>query len=141
MENKTPKTLPPKRANKEKSLNFMFEELSNVARQQAKLLDLVGEAAEVRKLVKEKDPVIQGSERPTDDSEQHTRMEDVLISGLETKHRSDASAAAAAGEKDAEDAAQVELQSLERQLFNFLKRHKHFRPRPQCSCFHQREDQ
>lgn len=99
----------------------MCEELSDVAKQQAKLLDLVGEAAEVRKVVKEKDPVIQGSERPTDDSEQHTRTEDVIISGLETTHRSDASAAAAAGEKDAEDAAQEELQSLERQLFNFLK--------------------
>lgn len=99
-----------------KSLDFVSEELSNVAKQQAKLFDLAGEAAEVRKLVKEKDRVIQGSERPTDDLEQHSRTEDVMISGLETKHRSHASAAAAAGEKDAEDAAQEELQSLERQL-------------------------
>lgn len=77
--------------------------------------------AEVRKLVKKKDRVIQGSERRTDDLEQLTRMEGVIISGLETTHRTDASVAAAAGEKDAEDAAQEELQSLERQVLNFLK--------------------
>ncbi|HAX73371.1 MAG TPA: hypothetical protein DCY20_07595 [Firmicutes bacterium] len=59
-----------------KSLNFMSDELSKVAKQQAMLLDLIDEAKQLKNLVKEKDKRIEGLERRIDDLEQYTKMED-----------------------------------------------------------------
>lgn len=102
-----------------KSLNFMSDELSKVAKQQAMLLDLMDEVKQLKNLVKEKDKIIDGLERKIDDIEQYTRLEDLIISGLETTHRS--YARATAGAKDGEEAPTEELQTLEWQVIEFFE--------------------
>ncbi|CAL9705113.1 unnamed protein product [Knipowitschia caucasica] len=103
------------------TLNFMSGELSKLAEQQAKLLTLLAEVAELKKIIKEKDVTIGGLERRIDDLEQYTRMEDVIVSGLQTKHRSYARAAAVATMERGEDAPVEELQTLETQVITFLQ--------------------
>lgn len=66
-----------------KSLNFMSDELGKVTKQQAVLLDLM-DVKQLKNLVKQKDKKIEGLERRIDDLEQYTRMEDFIISRLET---------------------------------------------------------
>lgn len=102
-----------------KSLNFMSDEVSKVAKQQAMLLDLMDEVKQLKNLVKEKDKRIEGLERRIDDLEQYTRMEDLIISGLETKHRTYASALAR--DKVGENALPEELQTLENQVIKFFE--------------------
>ncbi|ROL49332.1 hypothetical protein DPX16_15658 [Anabarilius grahami] len=92
-----------------KSLNFMSDELSKVAKQRAMLLDLMDEVKQLKNLVKEKDKRIEGLEQRIDDLEQYTRMEDLIISGLETTHRTYASMVAR--DKIGEDALPEELQT------------------------------
>ncbi len=100
-----------------KSLNFMSGELSKVAKQQTMLLDLMDEVKQLKNLVKEKDQKIEVLERRVDELEQYTRMEDLIISGLETKHRTYASTVA----RDGEAALPEELQTLEKQVIKFLE--------------------
>lgn len=102
-----------------KSLNFMSDELSKVAKQQAMLLDLMDEVKQLKNLVKEKDKRIEGRERRIDDLEQYTRMNDLIISGLETKHRTYASTVAR--DKVGENAPPEELQTLENQVIKFFE--------------------
>ncbi len=97
-----------------KSLNFMSEELSKVAKQQM-LLDLMSEIKQLRNVIKEKDNKINDLERRIEDLEQYTRMEDVIINGLDTTHLSYTSATAGKS-KDGEDATTEELPTLERQV-------------------------
>jgi len=101
-----------------KSLNFMSDELSKVAKQQM-LLDLMGEIKQLRTIIKEKDNKISDLERRIEDLEQNTRMEDVIINGLDTTHRSYASTTNGKS-KDGEDAPIEELQTLERQVIKFI---------------------
>ncbi len=102
-----------------KSLNFMSGELSKVAKQQTMLLDLMDEVKQLKNLVKEKDQKIEGLERRVDELEQYTRMEDLIISGLETKHRTYASTVAR--DRDGEAALPEELQTLEKQVIKFFE--------------------
>ncbi len=64
--------------------------------------------------MKEKHQKIEGLERRVDELEQYTRMEDLIISGLETKHRTYASTVAR--DRDGEAALPEELQMLEKQV-------------------------
>ncbi len=102
-----------------KSLNFMSDELSKVAKQQTMLLDLMDEVKQLKNLVKEKDKKIEGLERRIDELEQYTRMEDLIISGLETKHRTYASTVAR--DRGGEGALPEELQTLEKQVIKFFE--------------------
>ncbi|XP_049340264.1 uncharacterized protein LOC125804780 [Astyanax mexicanus] len=120
--------MPPKKVNNiseeemeeiRKSLNYMSEELSKVVKQQAMLLDLMGEVKQLKSLVKEKDKTIELLERRIDDLEQYTRMEDLIISGLETTHKTYASTTA--GRRNGEDAPTEELQTLEKQVIQFFE--------------------
>lgn len=77
-----------------RSLNFVSEELSKVAKQQTGLLDLVAQVQQLKAGIKEKDKKIGELERRVDDLEQYTRMEDLVVSGLETTHRTCTRAAA-----------------------------------------------
>ncbi|KAJ8353064.1 hypothetical protein AAFF_G00112080 [Aldrovandia affinis] len=95
-----------------KSLNFMSEELSKVARQQTTLLELTNEVKQLKNLKKEKDKKTDSIERRIDDLEQYSRMED-------TKHRT--YARSAAGGRQDEDAPTAEQQSREWQVINFLE--------------------
>lgn len=119
--------MPPKKASNvseeemeeiRKSLNFMSEELSKVAKQQVMLLDLLGEVKQLKNLIKEKDKKIEGLERRIEDLEQYSRMEDIIVSGLETTHRTYASTAA--GRSDGDDASTKEMQTLETQVITFF---------------------
>ena len=65
----------------------MSEELIKVAKQQIGLLDLIEGVKQLKAVIKEKDKKIEELERRVDDLEQYTRMEDLVISGLETTHR------------------------------------------------------
>lgn len=120
--------MPPKKASNAleeelegigKSLNFMSDELSKVAEQQAMLLDLMDEVKQLKNLVKEKDKKIDSLERRIDDLEQYTRMEDLIISRLDTTHRT--YARTTAGGKDGEDAPTEELQTIEWQVIKFFE--------------------
>lgn len=81
------------------------------------LLDLMDEVKQLKNLVKEKDKRIEGLER-IDDLEQYTRMEDLIISGLETTHPTFASTVAR--DKVGEDSLPEELQTLEKQVIKFF---------------------
>ncbi len=70
-----------------KSLNFMSEEISKVVKQ-ATLMGLMGEVRELRVMIKQRDQKIELLEQRVDDLEQYTRAGDIIITGLDTKHRS-----------------------------------------------------
>lgn len=77
---------------------------------------------ELKNLITEKDKKIQLLERRVDELEQQTRLEDVIITGLETKHRSYARVIETGiGVKTGGDEPPVEeLQTLERQVVEFF---------------------
>lgn len=95
------------------SLNFMSEEISKVAKQQMGLLDLLEEVRQLKAVIKEKDKKIEELERRV------TRMDDLLISGLETTHHT--YARVTAHDKEGEDAPSGELQSLQQFAISYLK--------------------
>ena len=98
-----------------KSLNFMSEEISNISKQQKLILSLMDEIKELQKQNAEKDKKITTLECRVADLEQYTRLNDIIVSGLETKPRSYARAARAVGEPTEPD-----LDSLELQVVNFF---------------------
>lgn len=65
---------------------------------------------QLKAMIKEKDRKIKELERRVDDLEQYTRMDNLLISGLETIHCT--YAWVTARDKEGEDASSSELQSL-----------------------------
>lgn len=97
----------------------MSDELSKVAKQQTMPPDLMDEVKQLKNLVKEKGKKIKGLERRINELEQYTRMEGLIISGLETKHQTYASTVA--GGKEGEDAPPEELQTLEKQVIKFFE--------------------
>ncbi|KAJ8337087.1 hypothetical protein SKAU_G00383070 [Synaphobranchus kaupii] len=99
------------------SLNFMSEEITKVAKQQTQLLGLMEEVRELKKMVLEKDKDISLLERRVNELEQYTRMDDVIVSGLNIRHRSYARAAAGSGSRGGEDDTMGEINSLEQQDF------------------------
>uniref|UniRef100_A0A1A8PAD9 Uncharacterized protein n=1 Tax=Nothobranchius rachovii TaxID=451742 RepID=A0A1A8PAD9_9TELE len=101
-----------------RSLNFMSGELSKVTSQQDRLLRLMEEVKELKILLTEKDKKISALEQRVDELEQYTRREDLVIMGLETRHRSYAKAVA--NHDSAEDASDKELETLEQQVVTFL---------------------
>lgn len=100
------------------SLNFMSGEISKVAKQQSKLLGLMEEVRELKLTIKEKDKRIGDLERRVDDLEQYSRMDDLIISGLTTRHQT--FAGTVNGEKG-EDAKTSEQYSLEREVVQFFQ--------------------
>lgn len=104
-----------------RSLNVMSKDISTVTQQQAKIVTLLDEVKQLKELLSEKDKVIKGLERRVDDLEQYSRMDEVIVNGLETKHRSYARVAASGtGSMEGQDAPAEELQTLEQQLGAFL---------------------
>lgn len=108
-----------------KSLDFMSGELSTVAQQQATvakqqtmLLSLMDDVKQLHTLIKEKDAKIDALETRIEKLEQYTRMENVIVTGLDPKHRSYASVTRA-GDAE-EDAPAAEQETLEQQVINFF---------------------
>lgn len=101
------------------SLDTMSEEIRTVAKQQATLLSLMDEIKQLKNLIKDRDKTINGLERRVEDLEQYSRMDDLIISGLETKHRT--YARAISGGRDGDDASPEEQQTLEQQVILFFE--------------------
>ncbi|KAK1897809.1 Laminin-like protein epi-1 [Dissostichus eleginoides] len=102
-----------------KSLDFLSAKIKTVAAQQNKIMELMGEIQSLKIQNIEKDKKITFLENRVADLEQYTRMNDLIISGLKTRHRSYARAAVAsedtaAGRRGA-DALEVDRVSLEQQ--------------------------
>ncbi len=117
-----------------KSLNFMSGELTRVMEQLKTLSELVSEVKQLKSMIKERDKTINDLERRIDDLEQYSRMEDVIISGLEVKPRSYAKAATE-GRHVGEDAGIEDRQSLEMQVVKFLEsKNIHMHPHSISAC-------
>ena len=101
-----------------RSLNFLSEELTKVSTTQKGLLVLIDQVCQLQTAIKEKDKTIEALERRVEDLEQYSRMDDLVIAGLQTTHRS--YARAAAGDKTGEDAPIQEQESLEQQVIQFF---------------------
>ena len=82
------------------------------------LLDLINEVRQLKAVIQEKDKKIDELERRVEDLEQYSRIDDIVISALETTHRS--YARATAGDREGEDAPKQEQHSLEQQVIKFF---------------------
>ncbi|KAJ8277165.1 hypothetical protein GJAV_G00072140 [Gymnothorax javanicus] len=78
------------------------------------------EVRELKKIVLEKEKKISLLERRVDELEQYSRMEDVIVSGLNIRHRSYAWAAAGSSCLGGEDDTPGEMYSLEQQVLKFF---------------------
>lgn len=93
-----------------KSLDFLSEEISAVKLQQKSILALVEEVKALRIQNAEKDRRIVHLESRVSELEQHTRIKDVIVTGLRIKPRSYAQAVTDdnAGEPSEQDVSSVE---------------------------------
>lgn len=111
--------MPPKKTEEieeiKRSLDFMSEEITSISRQQKVIMDLLGEIKELKRQNAEKDKRIAHLEYRVADLEQYSRMNDIVISGLETRPRSYARATAVNGVPIEQD-----LESLEQQVITFF---------------------
>lgn len=78
----------------------------------------IDELRQLKTVIKEKDKKIEELERRVEDLEQYTRMDDLVIFGLETTHRT--YARITAGDREGEEAPRGELHSLEQQVIKFF---------------------
>lgn len=69
-----------------KSLDFMSAELTRPASQQDLLIGLVEEVKQLKFAINNRDKRIAKLEQKIDDLEKYTRLDDLLITGLETRH-------------------------------------------------------
>lgn len=108
--------MPPKKNEEiediKKALDFLSEEIATVSKQQKMIINLMSEIKELKKQNEEKDKKIASLECRVTDLEQYTRMNDIVVSGLETRPRSYARAvtAMAGGEPTDQDRDSVEQQ-------------------------------
>lgn len=102
-----------------KSLNFMGQEISKIGQQQTNLIKLLNEVQELKEKIIQRDKRIEILELKIDNMEQQSLARDVVITGLDIKHRS--YARAVAGQNEDADAPTEELQTLEHQLLDFFK--------------------
>ncbi|KAJ8279327.1 hypothetical protein COCON_G00063930 [Conger conger] len=102
------------------TLNMLTEEVATVNKQQKTIMSLVAEVKALRQQNTEKEKVISSLENRVADLEQYTRINDIIVSGLEIKPRSYAKAVSStmSGE-DASD--ERDLNSVENQVTTFLE--------------------
>ena len=101
-----------------KSLDFLSEEVSAVRLQQKGILTLVEEVKALRIQNAENDRKIVFLENRVADLEQYTRMNDIIITGLDIKSRSYARAVATTNGEESED---LDVRSTEQQVAAFLQ--------------------
>lgn len=118
------------------SLNFMSEEIRTVVKQQKTLTGLMEEIRELKIIIKQRDQRIEFLEQRVDDLEQYSRAEDIIITGLETKHRSYARVASSASDQQGEDAPSEELHTLEEHVVQFLSNRNIYLKSHQVSTCH-----
>lgn len=101
-------------------LNSMCEEISIVVKQQKTLMGLMEEIRELKIIITQRDQRIELLEQRVDDFEQYSRADDLIITGLESKHQSYARVAGPAGDQQGEDAPSEKLHTLETEVVQFL---------------------
>ena len=117
-----------------RSLDFLTEKTSTISKQQDTLLGLMKEIMQLKSEMKEKDKTINALEKRVDALEQYSRMEDVIISGLVTRHRSYARAAAPTP-REGEDAPAEEQESLETEMIKYFEeKHIHIQKESIAAC-------
>lgn len=94
------------------------------------------EIRELKATIKQKDQKMEMLEQRVDDLEQYSRADDIVITGLETKHRSYARAADPAGDQQGEDALPEELHTLEQQVVQFMSSKNIYLESHQISACH-----
>lgn len=101
-----------------KLLDFLAEEVSAVRLQQKGILTLVEEVKALRIQNEEKDKKIAFLENRVADLEQYTRLNDIIITGLDIKPRSYARAVAAT---NGEESGDLDVSSTEQWVAAFLQ--------------------
>ena len=101
-----------------KSLDFLAEDISAVRLQQRNILDLVKEVKDLRIQNAEKDKRITYLESRVEDLEQYTRMNNVIITGLNIKPRSYARAVSV---NNRGEPGELDVSSTEQQVAAFLQ--------------------
>ncbi|XP_060771961.1 uncharacterized protein LOC132882868 [Neoarius graeffei] len=116
--------MPPKKAptveeidDIKKSLDFLGEEISAVRMQQKTILDLVEEVKALRLQNKEKEKRIAILENRVEELEQYTRINDIIVTGLQIQPHSYAGAVA---RRDGEELNEEDANSVEKQVLAFL---------------------
>lgn len=93
-------------------------------KQQKTLTGLVEEIHELKIIITQRDQRIELLEQRVDDFEQYSQADDLLITGLESKHQSYARVAGPAGDQQGEDAPSEKLHTLEKEVVQFLTSEK-----------------
>ena len=101
-----------------KSLNFLTEEVTAVRKLQSSILDLVKEVKTLRIQNAEKDKQLADLENKVEELEQYTRINNVIVSGLQVKPRSYARAVTADSEGGH---GELDVGSTEQQVAAFLQ--------------------
>ncbi|RXN25827.1 gastrula zinc finger -like protein [Labeo rohita] len=79
------------------------------------------EIRQLKTIIQQKDERIEFLEQRVDDLEQYSRVDDLVITGLDTKHQSYAQAIGPSGDQQGEEAPSEELETLEQQVVRFMK--------------------
>ena len=121
--------MPPKKAvpvtwddlaEMKESMDSMSEKMTSVSSQQGKLMELLAEVQQLKTENVEKDKKIATLEQRLDEIEQYTRMNDIIINGLKTRHKSYARAVTSDGAVSSEP-TEEEAETLENQVIGFLR--------------------
>lgn len=102
-----------------KSIDELVAEVSVVKKQQTEILKLVADVKELRLANEEKDKRISQLEKTVADLEQYTRINDVIITGLQIKPRS--YAAALSTNENGGMPSEQDVSSTEQQVFAFMQ--------------------
>lgn len=98
------------------SLNTLTVEMQKISTQQTTIMELMLEVKELKKQNEEKKQKITTLENRLADLEQYTRINDLIISGLDAKPRSYARAVASGGGESTDQ----DLESVEQQVVRFM---------------------
>ncbi|ROL51646.1 hypothetical protein DPX16_19165 [Anabarilius grahami] len=71
-----------------KTLDFLSQDIGAIKTKQDKILKLVEEVTQLRIQIEERDKKIVELERKVEDLEQYSRINDVIVTGLQIKPRS-----------------------------------------------------
>ena len=118
--------MPPKRAvtweemaELREAMDFMSAKMEKVSTQQDTLMGLMTEVQRLKEQNIEKDKKIVALENRLSDIEQYTRMNDLIISGMKTRHKTYARVVSKEGAGS--EPTQAETESLEQQVVGFLE--------------------
>lgn len=95
----------------------MSGEITTISKQQKLIMDMMSEIKELKRQCAEKDKTMCLLECRVADLEQYSRINDVIVSGLETRSRSYARVASSV---DGRESIQPDLESIEQQVTAFF---------------------